>query len=116
MPRRVDFISIRLIRMQCDLDSWLRSIRASGLALVRTRVGGDWGFAAPARRAAVFHFVAEGRAYLRRPGHARGELRAGELVLLPQGVEHAVAHSPKGRVVPLEEFISQCDGVRAKND
>jgi AraC-like DNA-binding protein len=94
------------------MDVWLRSIRAGGITLVRTRVAGRWGFAAAARRAAVFHFVAEGRAYLRRPGCVPVALNAGELVLLPQGVAHDVAHAPAGHAMPLEEFVAMRNGVR----
>jgi AraC-like DNA-binding protein len=59
----------------------------------------------------VFHFVAEGRAYLRRPDCKPVALNAGELVLLPQGVAHEVVHAPDGRAVPLEEFIAMRNGM-----
>jgi AraC-like DNA-binding protein len=100
------------LRMQQSTDIWLRSIRASGLALVRTRIGGRWGFSAPARSSAVFHFVAEGQAYLRRPECEPVALNAGELVLLPQGAAHELVHAPDGQAMPLEEFIAMRNGVR----
>src|SRR5258708_6031597 len=50
------------------LNSWLKAVRADGLVLVRTRVAGPWGFAVQPRDAGVFHFVAEGRAFVRQPG------------------------------------------------
>lgn len=59
------------------LNSWLRAVRADGLVLVRTRVAGPWGFAVQRRDAAVFHFVAEGRAFVRQPDAQSLELRAG---------------------------------------
>jgi hypothetical protein len=49
------------------LNSWLKAVRADGLVLVRTRVAGPWGFAVQPRHAVVFHFVAEGHAFLRQP-------------------------------------------------
>ena len=84
------------------LDSWLKAVQADGLVLVRTRVAGPWGFAVQPRDAVVFHFVAEGRAFVRQPGAETISLRAGELVLIPRGGEHEVVHSPRatGGVAP----------------
>ena len=93
------------------LDSWLNAVRADGLVLVRTRVAGPWGFAAPARNAVVFHFVAEGNAFVRRPQADTIKLQAGELVLFPRGGAHELAHSPRGKAVQLEAFLSRRDGV-----
>ena len=52
------------------LDEWLKAVRADGLVLARTRVAGPWGFAVEAGTDVVFHFVAEGRAFVRRPDAA----------------------------------------------
>jgi Cupin len=52
---------------------------------VRTRVAGPWGFAVQPREAVVFHFVGEGRAFVRQPDAETMALQAGELVLLPRG-------------------------------
>jgi AraC family transcriptional activator of mtrCDE len=93
------------------LNSWLKAVRADGLVLVRTRVAGPWGFAVQPRHAVVFHFVAEGRAFLRQPDAETMALQAGELVLIPRGGEHEVAHSPRGNAIPLETFLSKRDGV-----
>ena len=49
------------------LDGWLKAVRTDGLMLVRTRVAGPWGYAVEEPGdAVVFHFVAEGRAFVRR--------------------------------------------------
>lgn len=93
------------------LSGWLRVVRADGLVLVRTRVAGPWGFSMRARDAVVFHFVAEGQAYLRQPGGETLTLRAGELILFPRGDAHEVIHSPRGKAVPLEVFLDRRDGV-----
>jgi mannose-6-phosphate isomerase-like protein (cupin superfamily) len=93
------------------LNSWLKAVRADGLVLARTRVAGPWGFAVQPRDAVVFHFVAEGPVFVRRPDTESIELRAGELILFPRGDGHEVVHSARGKAVPLEAFLARRDGV-----
>jgi AraC family transcriptional activator of mtrCDE len=93
------------------LNGWLRTVRAEGVVLVRTRVAGPWGFAVDPRDAAVFHFVAEGRAVVRQPDAKAIEVLPGELVLFPRGRAHEVAHSPRGKTLPLAEFMARRNGV-----
>src|SRR5258706_13522737 len=93
------------------LNSWLKAVHADGLVLARTRVAGPWGFAAPPRDGAVFHFVAEGNAFVRQPYAKTMALQAGELVLFPRGGEHELAHSPRGKASRLEAFLARRDGV-----
>jgi AraC family transcriptional activator of mtrCDE len=93
------------------LNGWLKAVRADGLVLVRTRVAGPWGFAVQPRDAAVFHFVAEGRAFVRQSETETMELQAGELVLFPRGSAHEVAHSGRGKAMPLETFLAMRNGV-----
>jgi len=52
--------------------------------------------------AVVFDFVAEGRAFVRRPDAGTMELQAGELVMFPRGGAHEVAHSARGKAIPLK--------------
>ena len=93
------------------LNGWLKAVRADGLVLVRTRVAGPWGFAVQARDAVVFHFVAEGRAFVRQVDTETIELQAGEMVMFPRGNAHEVAYSKRGRVMPLESFLALRNGV-----
>ena len=93
------------------LNDWIRAIRAEGVVLVRTRVADPWGFSVPPRNAVVFHFVAQGRAFVRRPDAETVELRSGELVLFPRGSAHEVAHSAHGKAMPLDTFLARWDGV-----
>ena len=110
-----DNIAIRLIREERKvmgaLNGWLKTVRADGLVLARTRVAGPWGFAVQPRNAVVFHFVAEGSAFVRQPDAETMELQAGELVLFPRGGEHELAHSPRGKAMRLEAFLARRDGV-----
>lgn len=93
------------------LNSWLKAVRADGLVLVRTRVAGPWGFAVQPRDAVVFHFVAEGRAFVRQSDTQCLELGAGELVLFPRGDAHEVVYSARGKAMPLDAFLARRDGV-----
>ena len=93
------------------LNSWLKAVRADGLVLARTRVAGSWGFAVDARDAVVFHFVAEGHAFVRQLGAETLELGAGELVLFPRGNAHEVVHSRRGKAISLDAFLAMRDGV-----
>lgn len=93
------------------LDGWLKAVRADGLVLVRTRVAGPWGFEVPPRDAVAFHFVAEGRAFVRQADTEPLQLGAGDLVLFPRGNAHEVAHSKQGKAMPLETFLAMRDGV-----
>ncbi|WP_446904628.1 AraC family transcriptional regulator [Burkholderia sp. YIM B11467] len=93
------------------LNGWLKAIRADGMVLVRTRVAGPWGFAVPRRNAAVFHFAAEGHAFVRQPGAETLELQTGELMLFPLGGAHEVVHSKRGKAIPLDTFLARRDGV-----
>jgi AraC-like DNA-binding protein/mannose-6-phosphate isomerase-like protein (cupin superfamily) len=115
MRIRRNHIADRLIsgydRVMRALDTWLKAVRADGLVLARTRVAGPWGFAVQPRNAVVFHFVAEGSAFVRQPDAETIELEPGELVLLPHGSAHEVAHSPRGKAIQLEAFLARRDGV-----
>lgn len=93
------------------LDDWLKAVHADGVVLVRTRVAGPWGFAVERREAVMFHFVAEGRAFVRSAGAAPLELQSGELVIFPSGSAHDVTYSPRGRAAPLAEFMALRNGV-----
>jgi AraC-like DNA-binding protein len=94
------------------LNGWLKTVRADGLVLVRTRVAGPWGYAMEkSRDDVVFHFVAEGRAFVRYPDAETMELQAGELVMFPRGGAHEVAHSARGKAIPLKTFLAKRHGV-----
>src|SRR5882762_7824847 len=93
------------------LNGWLKAIRAEGLVLARTRVAGPWGFAVERRDAVVFHFAAEGHAFVRQANAETLELGAGELILLPRGGAHEVVHSKRGKAMPLDAFLARRDGV-----
>jgi AraC family transcriptional activator of mtrCDE len=79
--------------------------------VVRTRIAGPWGFAADRRDAVVFHALAQGRAFVRRPDAETFELRPGDLVFFPRGAAHEVTSSANGVAMPLVEFITSRNDV-----
>src|SRR5258708_32072576 len=93
------------------LNVWLKAVHADGLVLVRTRVAGPWGFAVEPGDAVLFHFVAEGRAFVRHPDAETMELQAGELVMFPRGGAHAVADSAPGKAMAWETVLAKRNGV-----
>src|SRR5271167_2383103 len=93
------------------LNGWLKAVRADGLVLARTRVAGSWGYAVPPLDAVAFHFVAEGRAFVRQSGAKTMELRTSEMVMFPRGGAHEISASARGKVMSLETFLSKRDGV-----
>jgi AraC-like DNA-binding protein len=82
--------------LPADLVSELLiGMRLYGLHYKRMQVTAPFGVRfgnAPER--AQFHFVAQGRVFLRSPGGALHELSAGDAVLLPRGGEHALLSDP----------------------
>lgn len=93
------------------LNDWLTAVQADGMVLVRTRVAEPWGFAVPRREAVMFHFVGEGRAFVRPAGVAPFELLPGELVIFPRGGAHEMLHAAHGESIPVAEFVGLRNGV-----
>jgi AraC family transcriptional activator of mtrCDE len=59
----------------------------------------------------MFHFVAEGQAFVHVAGMAPIELLPGELVIFPRGSAHEVTHSARGKSIELAEFMASRNGV-----
>jgi AraC-like DNA-binding protein len=76
------------------LSEILQDLRIVGGAYCRSTLRSPWGMAIPAQRGAVLHFVAEGGAWLGIGDGEWTELRAGDMVLLPQGADHVLADTP----------------------
>ncbi len=60
-----------------------------------------------AREGVVFHIVTDGACWLRRADAQPLLLEQGDLVLLPQGLDHEVVDDPKSIAVPLEDFLGR---------
>lgn len=71
-----------------------------GTAGARIEAGGTWGISWSARCTAVFYALTSGTAWLCLPGREAQQLMPGDVVLLPSGVEHALAGAPGAPLVP----------------
>ena len=90
----------------------LMDLRPAGVSYGRCEVRGAWGIAFEPIRAARFHFLAHGSAWIRIEGQEWQELRAGDAVLLPWGAGHALAAQPDSPTQPLRELRLEPWGER----
>lgn len=95
------------------LTEMLRGLRLDGVDYARYQMAAPWGLLFPAQQAARFHFVAEGGCFLRTPENEWVRLERGDAVLLPRGVEHALASAPNACTAPLAccQFKPVCSGI-----
>ena len=113
MGQRLPFIAIRLAtrleleRMDDVLTDWLREIDTNAVVLCRSSMPAPWGMRISAREGVMFHIVTEGSCWLRQQGAGPLELLKGDLVLLPQGLDHEVVATPEDETEPLERFLSR---------
>lgn len=89
------------------LTDWLREIVTSAVVLSRSRVPAPWGMKITAHDRVMFHIVTEGACWLRRSDEAPLRLLQGDLVLLPQALDHELVDDPNGESEPLEEFLAR---------
>lgn len=81
----------------------LSATKIGGTVTARVYAAGPWGIEFPHLASAVFHHIAQGSCWLRRPGAEPLALAAGDLVLLPAGSGHAMASDPTGPTVRFED-------------
>jgi AraC-like DNA-binding protein len=91
----------------------LHELRLSQSQYCRTEVTAPWGLSLPSANESMFHYVAEGTAYLRGPAKTPLRLVAGDFVLLPHGRGHTLASTPKGRALPMRTFPREQIGRNA---
>lgn len=89
------------------LSEILAAVRLGGGVHFRCEFAAPWGMSMPATSDMPFHVVVRGSFWLRVP--ERDEplaLRAGDLVVLPQGGAHALLDSPEGAARPVDEVVA----------
>jgi AraC-like DNA-binding protein len=74
-----------------SLTDVLRDLRLTQSFYCHSELQAPWGLGMPAEDHAIFHFVAEGRAWLRREGQAPLALERGDFVLVTANLAHTVA-------------------------
>src|SRR5689334_5445628 len=83
------------------LSKILQDLRPAGVSYGHCRLTRPWGVGIEAEPAARLHFVVSGESWFRTTGFGPASLRTGDAVLLPKGIAHAMADTPRGRVKPL---------------
>ncbi len=82
-------------RPEGRLSRALHTVRMRGTFYCRAELTHPWALRMPAVAEAVsFHVLTAGTCWLRVPGHAPVELRAGELALVPHGRGHELLSAP----------------------
>jgi AraC-like DNA-binding protein len=76
------------------LSEILQDFRLSGVNYGRCELRHPWSIAFPQQQLLRFHFVSEGPCWIHTEAQGWQELQDGDLVLLPQGVEHRLASQP----------------------
>ena len=94
------------------LTEILQDVRLRWSFYARSEVYAPWGLAFTAADGPSFHFVVEGRGWLRL-GAAQIPLQPGDLLLLPHGCEHYLADAPEGPTTPLVALPSERIGHNA---
>jgi AraC-like DNA-binding protein len=76
------------------LSEVLQDFRLSGVNYGRCGLRHPWSIAFPQQQLLRFHFVSEGPCWIYTEAQGWQELQHGDMVLLPQGVEHRLASGP----------------------
>ena len=91
------------------LSEVLQDFRLTGVNYGRCELRSPWRIDFPEQPLLRFHFVGSGPCWLFTPADGWQELRAGDLVLLPQGSKHCLASSPDNVAL---DTISECQITR----
>lgn len=86
------------------LSEVLQDFRLSGVNYGRLELHHPWCITFPEQSLLRFHFVSKGPCWVHTEAEGWQELREGDLILLPQGVEHSLASAPE----LTAESISKC--------
>jgi hypothetical protein len=92
--------------MTTSIDTtWMREISSNAAALCRTCVAAPWGMKIAACDGVMFHYVVSGACLLRGPAIATLRLAEGDLLLVPNGLDHDLVSDLEVSPEPLEEFL-----------
>jgi AraC-like DNA-binding protein len=79
------------------LSDVLQDLRLAHATYCRCELGAPWGIALPFQEGVRFHFMVEGRCWMRSGSHPPLLLEEGDVVLLPHGTAHAIVNAPDQR-------------------
>ena len=95
------------------LTEVLRDLRLVQSFYCHSELTAPWGLGMPAEDHAVFHFVADGEAWLERPGGQPTRLALGDFLLVAPGVAHSVSSGPGVPCRNVHELPCETVGGRA---
>jgi len=96
------------------LDDILTTLNLKGALYFRTDFSPPWAVAVPGyAQAARFHLVVQGRCHVSFPSGRSVVLNAGDVILIPRGMEHALSDDASRDAPPLERVIEDI-GYRGK--
>jgi AraC-like DNA-binding protein len=90
----------------------LRDLRLASSFYAQSELHAPWGLSFSMQDGPSFHIIITGRCWLRLDAE-HIPLGTGDLVLLPQGAEHQLAHPPEGAAIPLVALPSKRIGGNA---
>jgi len=96
------------------LAKTLEALHLRGTVYFKADFLAPWGMAMPSGDVASFHVVAAGRCWLRTRGGAT-LLKQGDIVLLPHGLAHELAHQEDAEARPAEEVFSEPKTVASRS-
>lgn len=100
--------------MTDPLSDVLETLELSSNVYFRAELAEPWSIRVPEQRGVIrFHVVSRGHCTVEVAGGDRLELVAGDLVLVPHGVEHVLSAGRAGPARPLQEVLDEAgfDGV-----
>jgi AraC-like DNA-binding protein/mannose-6-phosphate isomerase-like protein (cupin superfamily) len=85
----------------------LRSLSVRSTIFCLSELRAPWAFRVDGEAVAKFHVVLEGSAFLVRPSEEPLVLSAGDLVVLPRGAAHTLAHDHAGPAIALDRILAE---------
>jgi AraC-like DNA-binding protein len=84
---------------------WIQEIASNAAALCRTRTSAPWGMDIATHDGVMFHYVVSGECFLRGTAIPTLKMEAGDLVLVPRGLDHQLLSALDVKPEQLEEFL-----------
>lgn len=92
------------------LSDVLQDLRLARASYCRCELSAPWGIALPFQEGVRFHFMVEGRCWMRSGSHPPLRLEEGDVVLLPHGTAHAIVDAPDQRSKRIDALRPQLVG------
>ncbi|WP_338722899.1 AraC family transcriptional regulator [Devosia sp. XK-2] len=90
------------------LSDVLQDFRLAGVSYGRCELRHPWSISFPRQDLLRFHFISKGPCWMWAEAEGWRSLGMGDLILLPQGIEHILAGAPG----PCEDSVAKCQVIR----